>query len=92
VFAGLDDVAKMQPGTYADGDEAPMLLLHGGRDGTVYPVNSHALAERVRAAGGDAEVIELPDLGHIGVLLALARPFRRQGCVADQVAAFIHRH
>ena len=52
------------------------LLLHGAADRVVGPRNSVALAERLRAAGARAEARLYPAVGHVGLLLALARPFR----------------
>lgn len=89
VFAGAADAASTQPVSFIDGREPPMLLLHGADDRTVYPVNSRLLAERVTARGGDARLIEYPDLGHIGIVLALAGPFREDGGVLDDASRFI---
>jgi acetyl esterase/lipase len=75
-FATVGDPAEAQPTAQVTGGEPPMLLLHGDADGTVWPVNSLALAERVNAAGGAARMIGYPDLGHIGILLAFAEMFR----------------
>jgi acetyl esterase/lipase len=77
------------PYNLVDGGEPPMLLLHGADDGTVLPVNSQAFAERVNAAGGEADVIAYPDTGHIGIILALAKPFRRRGGVLDDADRFL---
>lgn len=75
-FEGADPPAVAKPITHVDGDEPPMLLLHGGDDRTVWPLNSHALADKVNACGGSAQVIEYPDTGHIGILLGLSELFR----------------
>jgi acetyl esterase/lipase len=78
VFASsADDPRRTQPIAQVDGGNAPMLLLHGDRDGTCYPRNSLALAARIRAAGGPAEVRTYPGVGHIGILLGLSPVFRR---------------
>lgn len=92
VFAAVGSAADMQPGTYVDGTEPPMLLAHGTRDRTVYPVNSHELARRVRATGGRAEIVDVDGVGHIGLVLALAYPLRAEGGVLDQVATFAWEH
>ncbi len=88
-FAGLTTPEAAQPMTYVDGDEPPMLLLHGADDDTVWPVNSHAFADRVNAAGGRAEVIDVPDTGHIGILLSLSEAFRGSGGVFDDIVGFL---
>lgn len=88
-FAGLETAAAAQPMTYVEGDEPPMLLLHGARDETVWPVNTHAFARRVNAAGGRAEVIDVPDAGHIGLLLSMSEAFRGSGEVFAAVVRFL---
>ena len=91
MFGHLDDPAPAQPVSFVDGSEPPMLLLHGAADGIVYPINSEMLAERVRSAGGSAEEIEYPDMGHVRIVLALTRLFRQPGGPLDQTGAFIDR-
>ena len=65
-----------QPITFAAHASAPLLLLTGADDTTVYPANSTRLAERVRGAGGQADVTIYPGIGHIGLVGALAAPLR----------------
>jgi acetyl esterase/lipase len=89
IFATAADVATTQPITFVDGEEPPMLLLHGADDSTVYPINSVTLGDRVRTAGGSATVIEYPDIGHIRLVLDLAAPFRRDGGVLDDIDQFL---
>jgi acetyl esterase/lipase len=91
IFADYPEPEDLRPINFADGSAPPMLLLHGGDDGTVYPANSRALADRVEAAGGEAEYVEIPDTGHIAIVLALAKPFRRDGGVFDTALAFLDR-
>ncbi len=80
-----------QPITYADGRNPPLLLLAGGDDRTVKPRNTVALAERIRAAHGPVEARILPRLGHIGIILAFAPPFRGRAPVLDLVWDFFGR-
>jgi acetyl esterase/lipase len=89
IFTTAASVPSTQPAGFVEGGEPPMLLLHGGDDTTVYPVNSFVLADRVRANGGSVRRIEYPHMGHIRILLELARPFRRDGGVLDEVAGFV---
>lgn len=91
IFAGLPSPAPMQPVSFVTGGEPPMLLLHGSRDGTVYPANSHALAAAVRSAGGEAEVVEA-DSGHIELVLTLVRRLNSSTGTLDRIAAFIAAH
>lgn len=91
IFAGLASPAPMQPLSFVSGGEPPMLLLHGSRDETVYPANSHALAAAVRATGGEAEVVEA-DSGHIELVLTLVRRLKSRTGTLERIAAFIADH
>ncbi|WP_158291967.1 alpha/beta hydrolase [Paracraurococcus ruber] len=88
VFAAADDLRETQPIAFADAGAPPLLLLTGTDDTTVGPGNSDRLAARARAAGGSAEVRRYPGLAHIGVLTALAPPFRWRAPVLADMAAF----
>jgi len=68
--------AQIEPIHFVDGHEPPMLLIQGERDTTVKPSNSIKLAARIRAAGGDVQLILYPKVDHVGVVFALAWPFR----------------
>jgi acetyl esterase/lipase len=49
------------------------------------------LAAKLRAGGVKVEVKRYPDVGHIGILTAIAKPFRGKAPVVDDVAAFAER-
>jgi len=89
IFAHLTDENVARPIVFVDGNEAPMLLLHGGDDDTVFLYNTVDLTKAVRRAGGSIQYIVYPDVGHLGILLALAKPFRNIAPVLDDTAAFI---
>ncbi len=89
IFAHLADENAARPIVYVDGDEAPMLLLHGDADDTVFVFNTLDLSKAVRDAGGSARHIIYPDVGHLGILFALGRPFRGIAPVLNDAAAFI---
>ena len=76
-------IAQVRPGA------PPMLLLHGARDETVWPVNSEQLTTRLGEVGSHARLIAYPKLGHVTILLALATPFRKLAPVQDDVLAFL---
>lgn len=87
-FGAWPRPAETQPISHAAPDSAPALLLHGEGDTRVKPRNSRELAARLRAAGSQVRLKLYPDLGHIGILTALAMPFRRRAPVVADVAAF----
>ena len=88
-FGAAPDGRQTQPITFADGDEPPLWLATGDGDEAVRPRNSVALAEKVRAAGGRAEVKLYPGIDHIGIVLALSRPFRGRAPVLSDLAGFV---
>ena len=89
VFGEAPDLAATQPVTFADACAPPLLLLTGADDTTVRPRNSEALARAVSDKGGDADLRVYPDLGHIGIVLALAAGQRGRAPVLDDLAAFV---
>lgn len=87
VFQGNPMLPESQPIHFVDGDEPRLFLLHGDKDSVVAPKNSLNLAAAVVAQGGRAEARIYPDVGHIGLLLAL-----RHGSgspVLDDVSRFV---
>lgn len=81
--------AETQPVTWAGAGDPPALLLTGADDMTVRPRNSEALAAKLRAGGVRVDLRRYPGVGHVGLLLALARPFRGRAPVLNDVAAFV---
>lgn len=90
-FGAWPRPAETQPVTWADASAPPALLLTGAEDATVRPRNSEALAAALRKAGVAAEVRRYSGIGHVGILTAVARPFRGKAPVIDDVAAFAAR-
>ncbi|HYG49219.1 MAG TPA: alpha/beta hydrolase [Allosphingosinicella sp.] len=89
-FGAWPRPAETQPVSHAGPGAPPALLLHGTGDTRVRPRNSRRLAARLNAAGGDVRLKLYPGLGHVGILAALAIPFRRQAPVLADVTAFAH--
>ena len=94
-IAGYEDVfgppaqwALTQPVAFVDGDEPPFLLVHGTGDTVVEPVDSRILAERLREAGGAAELLWLPGAGHLAPLAAMHSPDREPGML-PAIRAFV---
>ena len=67
---------RTQPISFAANARAPLLLIAGASDTTVYPANSTRLAARVGEAGGEASTIIYPGIGHVGLLAGLAPSLR----------------
>ena len=82
---------ETQPIHYATASAPPMLLLHGQEDGTVWPKNSINLDRKLRALGASSELKLYPGLGHVGIVTALAKPFRGNAPVLSDVTRFARR-
>ena len=67
-----------------------MLLAFGQKDTTVLPRNSLALAARLHAANVPVETKAYAGIGHIGIAMAIAKPFRGQAPVLEDITAFVH--
>ncbi len=83
--------AATYPMTQVDGNEPPLLLLHGARDRTVSAGNSVRLAERIRKRGGCARAITYRGLDHVGIVVALSVPRLEIAPVMSDVLAFLRR-
>jgi len=82
---------ETQPIHYADASAPPVLLLHGDEDGTVWPKNSINLDRKLRSVGASSELKVYHGLGHVGIVTALARPFRGEAPVLADVTAFARK-
>ncbi|WP_353216814.1 alpha/beta hydrolase [Sandarakinorhabdus sp.] len=83
------DLADTQPINFARADAPPLLLLHGTADTTVLPRNSERLANAITDLGGRAAVKLYDDVGHIGILLALSKPFRGKATALADASNFL---
>lgn len=82
---------ETQPVHWAGTGDPPALLLVGGDDKTVLPRNSEALAAKLRAGGVPVTLRSYPKLGHVGLILAVSRPFRGRAPVVTDVANFVRQ-
>lgn len=90
-FGAVEDPASTQPVNFASGDDPPTLLLAGGKDDLVLASNSVAMAMRLSAAGVPVETRVYERLGHVGMVTALATPFRGKGDVLEDMVAFARK-
>ncbi len=75
IFATAKPPEVSQPIHYARADAPPLLLIHGTDDTTVLPAHSELLEKLTREKGGRAEKIDLQEVGHFSIILALSEPF-----------------
>lgn len=80
-----------QPIAFVDGDNPPLLLLHGADDTTVSPHNTRNLAAAVKRAGGPVESFIYPEMSHSWIIATLAAPLRGRTDVLERVTDFVLR-
>ncbi|MGQ0622497.1 MAG: alpha/beta hydrolase [Panacagrimonas sp.] len=91
VFGPPENFELSQPVLYAEGDNPPILLLHGEDDETVWVKNTRNFAAAVTKAGGPVETVIYPKMSHRYIVASLAKPLRGQTDVIDHVAQFVKR-
>jgi acetyl esterase/lipase len=67
----------------------PMLLVWGAEDDTVGLQNIESLSNKALHKGGMVETRLYPDLGHIGIILSLAKGFRDKAPLLKDISDFI---
>lgn len=90
-FGRAPDAQLTQPVHFARADAPPLLLLWGRDDRTVGPKNIDGLERAMQAAGGRVETKRYENIDHVGIMLAMSRPFRGNAPVLDDVIAFASR-
>ncbi|MGI9487202.1 MAG: alpha/beta hydrolase [Geminicoccaceae bacterium] len=88
IFA-VDDLEATQPISHVNGRAPTTLLLTGDDDSTVLARNSTRLGDAINNIGGKAEVKTYERIGHVGIVLALATPFRWLAPTLDDIVEFI---
>lgn len=91
VFARHHEDQTTQPAHTAQAGGPPALLLHGDNDVTVRPRNAERLADRLRSVGNAADLRIYPGISHIGIALALARPFHSRAPAVSDIANFVRK-
>jgi acetyl esterase/lipase len=92
IFATAPNADAARPIAFARADAPPSLLMHGLGDDVVELYNLRDFAKALREKGASVESEEFDGIGHLGILAAIARPFRWRAPVLDKTAAFILRH
>lgn len=78
-----------RPVAHVSAKSPSALGLHGANDTLVKPWNQREFKDAYARAGRPMRAVELPGLGHIDPLLAIARPLRWRGPVLDEMLAFL---
>lgn len=72
IFGHVSPLESTQPTRVATTATPPALLLHGDKDGTVYPRNTTVMADRLRALGVRAEAKLYPGVGHAEIVVGMS--------------------
>ena len=91
-FGDYPDPGMTQPINFVRGDAPPLWLSSGTDDTQVKPRNSKTLRDKILEAGGKAEYVEYPDVDHLEIMMAVAKPFRYKAPVLEDMIAFFERH
>lgn len=85
VFGEVRDLPSTQPVNQVAKDAPPFLILHGSKDTTVFPRNAVALDNALKAMGASSNLKFYEGVSHVGILLAIAKPFRKTTVLEDAV-------
>lgn len=89
IFATANKADEARPISFAHRDAPPTLVMHGEDDTTVKPWNTRTLAKALSKAGAPVTKREFAGIGHIGLVVAIARPFRWRAPVLYETLRFI---
>lgn len=64
------DYEELSPESYISSNDAPFIILHGDKDGSVPTIQAETLQDKLQASGVPAELHVAPDLAHVGGLLS----------------------
>ena len=86
-FNGPENFPAMQAGNFVDGDEPPMVLLHGSSDVIVNRINIDRLTAALDRTDGCYQTRFYPEVGHVGIVAAFTWAYPTEPIVPD-IAAF----
>lgn len=92
IFGPRESWPATQPVAYVSAAAPPALLLTGAADTRVLPGNTDRLAARLREAGVPVTVLAYPGVGHGRTVAALARPFRSDPPILEEIRRFVDAH
>jgi acetyl esterase/lipase len=92
MFGPPERFPESQPVFFVDGQNPPLLLMHGEDDEDVWVKNTRNLAKAVGEAGGAVETVIYPKLGHRWIIAAISAPLRSRNDVISHIREFVNRH
>ena len=83
---------ETRPATFITGKRPPMLLVAGSSESPEVLESHSKLATHLRAHGSEVEEITYPNIGHMGIMLALAPGFRDRAPLRNDIVNFVSAH
>jgi acetyl esterase/lipase len=90
-FGNWPRPVETQPVAFAKPGAPPALLLQGAADTTVPPRHAQSLAERLKAAGNEVELVIYDGVDHIDIMIALSRLARGRANTLNDISRFVRR-
>ncbi len=91
IFGPPERFEATQPINHVDGQNPPMLLMHGENDTSVWPKNTRNFANKIRAVGGPVETVFYPKLSHAWIVATLSTLLQGQSDVMRYTKDFVLR-
>lgn len=92
VFGDMQDYSPMQIDTFVDGNEPPMLLLHGLDDRTVGRINIERLQPALENANIEVTSRFYKDTDHTSILANFSAPYQADSELLTDMMEFIELH
>jgi acetyl esterase/lipase len=90
-FGSWPRPVETQPVAFVRPGVPPALLLQGSDDTTVPPRHAKTLAERLKAAGNDVELLIYDGVDHIDIMISLSRLLRDRANTLADLSRFVRR-
>jgi acetyl esterase/lipase len=90
-FGSWPRPVETQPVAFVRAGVPPALLLQGSDDTTVPPRHAKTLAERLKAAGNDVELLIYDGVDHIDIMISLSRLLRDRANTLADLSRFVRR-
>ncbi|MGJ8619458.1 MAG: alpha/beta hydrolase [Methylophilaceae bacterium] len=91
IFGPEETRWQSQPINFVTGENQPALLMVGLKDDTVWPKNTINLAKAIKDKNGEVEVLEYPSYSHVDMVAKLAKPFRGNSTLLDDMVQFMQQ-
>lgn len=91
IFGPPEKFEESQPILFVEGDNPPMLLMHGEDDLIVSVRDTRSLADAIKKAGGPISTVIYPKMSHERIVTSLAKALRGQTDVVQHIGEFVRQ-